>query len=244
MKTIQCTHPPHHHNGFVATCQLWTASGRVHTLLVLDCLCSFLLLAQCLLSTLLVLTLAMRELRHWPSIAGMSPKSHCGDEEDERIIVFMTLLYIYIYIYILYIIYIIYIYVCVCMRAHACVSVCVSVCVIHWSRLLHTYCSQLHKQWFIKVLSSVATWSLGLQSSLCKMFSVQKVDLTLWVLSIRFQFFNSTSNMRWICTHSELLLNICGSCLLLWLRKAKNVRNYLKDFTNNFLHYNPLFILA
>ena len=29
MKTIQCPHPPHHPNGFVATCQLWTASGRV-----------------------------------------------------------------------------------------------------------------------------------------------------------------------------------------------------------------------
>ena len=27
----------------------------------------------------------MRELRHWPSIAGMSPQSHCGDEEDVRI---------------------------------------------------------------------------------------------------------------------------------------------------------------
>ena len=38
-----------------------------------------------LLSTLLVLTLTMRELRHWPSIAGMSPQSHCGDEEDGRI---------------------------------------------------------------------------------------------------------------------------------------------------------------
>ena len=24
----------------------------------------------------------MRELRHWPSIAGMSPQSNCGDEED------------------------------------------------------------------------------------------------------------------------------------------------------------------
>ena len=44
MKTIQCAHPPHHHNGFVATCRLWTAS-----------------------------------------IAGMSPQSHCGDEEDGRI---------------------------------------------------------------------------------------------------------------------------------------------------------------
>ena len=44
MKTIQCAHPPHHHNGFVATCRLWT-----------------------------------------PSIAGMSPQSHCGDEEDGRI---------------------------------------------------------------------------------------------------------------------------------------------------------------
>ena len=36
MKTIQCAHPPHHHNGFVVTCRLWTASGRVHTLLVLE----------------------------------------------------------------------------------------------------------------------------------------------------------------------------------------------------------------
>ena len=55
MKSIQCAHPPHHHNGFVATCRLWTASG-----------------GQC-------------RLRHWPSIAGMSPQSHCGDEEDGRI---------------------------------------------------------------------------------------------------------------------------------------------------------------
>ena len=34
MKTIQCAHPPHHHNGFVATCRLWTASdgyGRLWT---------------------------------------------------------------------------------------------------------------------------------------------------------------------------------------------------------------------
>ena len=31
MKTIQCTHPPHHHNGFVAT-----ASGGVPALLVLE----------------------------------------------------------------------------------------------------------------------------------------------------------------------------------------------------------------
>ena len=36
MKTIQYAHPPHHHNGFVATCQLRTASGGVHTLLVLE----------------------------------------------------------------------------------------------------------------------------------------------------------------------------------------------------------------
>ena len=42
MKTIQCAHPPHHHNGFVATCRLWTVSG-------------------------------------------MSPQSHCRDEEDGRI---------------------------------------------------------------------------------------------------------------------------------------------------------------
>ena len=36
MKTIQCAHPPHHHNGFVATCQLWTVSDGVHLLLVLE----------------------------------------------------------------------------------------------------------------------------------------------------------------------------------------------------------------
>ena len=36
MKTIQCAHHPHHHNGFVVTCQLWTASGRIHALLVLE----------------------------------------------------------------------------------------------------------------------------------------------------------------------------------------------------------------
>ena len=35
MKTIQCAHPPHHPNGFVATCWLWTSSGGVHALLVL-----------------------------------------------------------------------------------------------------------------------------------------------------------------------------------------------------------------
>ena len=28
--------PPHHFNGFVATCRLWTASGGVHALLVLE----------------------------------------------------------------------------------------------------------------------------------------------------------------------------------------------------------------
>ena len=30
MKTIQCAHPPRPHNGFVATCRLWTASGGVY----------------------------------------------------------------------------------------------------------------------------------------------------------------------------------------------------------------------
>ena len=30
-------------------------------------------------------TLTMRELGHWPSIAGMSPQSHSGDEEDGRV---------------------------------------------------------------------------------------------------------------------------------------------------------------
>ena len=42
----------------------------------------FTLRAKCLLSTLLVLTLIMHELGHWSSIAGLSPQSHYGDEED------------------------------------------------------------------------------------------------------------------------------------------------------------------
>ena len=36
MRTIQCTQSPHHHNGFVATCPFWMASGGVHALLVLE----------------------------------------------------------------------------------------------------------------------------------------------------------------------------------------------------------------
>ena len=41
MKTSQCTHPPLHHNGFVVTCRLWKASGRVaewRRMSALDCL--------------------------------------------------------------------------------------------------------------------------------------------------------------------------------------------------------------
>ena len=34
MNAIQCTHPPHHHNGFEATCWLWLASGGVQALSV------------------------------------------------------------------------------------------------------------------------------------------------------------------------------------------------------------------
>ena len=29
MKTIQCAYPPHHHNGFVATCGQWWSSRIV-----------------------------------------------------------------------------------------------------------------------------------------------------------------------------------------------------------------------
>ena len=36
IKTIQCVHPLHRHTGFVATCRLWTASGGVYVLLVLE----------------------------------------------------------------------------------------------------------------------------------------------------------------------------------------------------------------
>ena len=53
----------------------------------------FTLQAWCLLSTRLVLKLTMGDLRHWPSIANMAPKSHCGDEED--VPVGMTSLYVH-----------------------------------------------------------------------------------------------------------------------------------------------------
>ena len=36
MKKIQCAHPPHHGNGFVATYWLWTVSGGVHAFQVLE----------------------------------------------------------------------------------------------------------------------------------------------------------------------------------------------------------------
>ena len=43
MKTIQCAHPPYHHNGFVGTCRLWTASdeedGRMTSLYMYYALC-------------------------------------------------------------------------------------------------------------------------------------------------------------------------------------------------------------
>ena len=37
---------------------------------------------------LYIICVKMRELRHWPSIAGMSPQSNCGDEEDGHIRLF------------------------------------------------------------------------------------------------------------------------------------------------------------
>ena len=58
----------------------------------------FMLLAWCLLITLLVLTLTMRQLRHWPSIAGMLPQSHWDDVEDGRIGLSSWRHYVYIYI--------------------------------------------------------------------------------------------------------------------------------------------------
>ena len=90
----------------------------------------FIILSYCLLSTLLVLTLTVRELRHQSFIASMSPQIHFGDEEDGHIglpswlhfICIMllallcwlstlcVLLYIYICRYIIYIYIYIYIY--------------------------------------------------------------------------------------------------------------------------------------
>ena len=57
---------------------------------------------ECLLTTLLVLTLTMRELRHWPSIANMSLQSHWGDEEAgcSGLTSWQHYIYIYICIYI------------------------------------------------------------------------------------------------------------------------------------------------
>ena len=63
------------------------------------------LLALCLFRTLLVLTVTMHELRHWPSIADMSPQSHCGDEDGRtglsscRHYIYIHYKYMYIYIY-------------------------------------------------------------------------------------------------------------------------------------------------
>ena len=42
----------------------------------------------------------MHELRHWPSIAGISPQSHYGDAEDGRIGALDCLHDVTIYIYI------------------------------------------------------------------------------------------------------------------------------------------------
>ena len=36
MKTIQCAHPPYHHSDFVVTCRLWTVTGGVYAVLVLE----------------------------------------------------------------------------------------------------------------------------------------------------------------------------------------------------------------
>ena len=44
----------HHHNGIVATCQLWTTSGGVHALLVLE-------QTECSTSTRLIYFFTMRE---------------------------------------------------------------------------------------------------------------------------------------------------------------------------------------
>ena len=42
------------------------------------------MLSQHSIGFILVLTLTMREIRQWPSIAGMSLQSQCGDKEDRR----------------------------------------------------------------------------------------------------------------------------------------------------------------
>ena len=44
----------------------------------------FTIFASCLLSTLLVLTLTVRELRHWPSEIGILSQNYSSDEKDGR----------------------------------------------------------------------------------------------------------------------------------------------------------------
>ena len=91
MKTIQCVHPPHHWLIFMASfymyydpCFALVEHSACHEpISVLNNV--FTLLAYCLLSIVLVITLTMYELPHWPSIAGMLLQKHCGDEEDGRI---------------------------------------------------------------------------------------------------------------------------------------------------------------
>ena len=43
-----------------------------------------LVLSEHSIGFILVLTLTMREILQWPSIAGMSLQSQCGDKEDRR----------------------------------------------------------------------------------------------------------------------------------------------------------------
>ena len=73
---------------------------------------------ECLLTTLLVLTLTMRELRHWPSIANMSLQSHWGDEEAGCSGLTSWQHYIYIYIYICIYIYMYTIFINISIYTH------------------------------------------------------------------------------------------------------------------------------
>ena len=61
----------------------------------------FMPLAQCLLSTLFVLTLTTHELNHWPYTVGILPQSHCSDEDRCTGLSSWShyIIYIYIYIY-------------------------------------------------------------------------------------------------------------------------------------------------
>ena len=92
-------------------------------------------------------------------------------------------------------------------------------------------------------LSYIAFWSFGLQSSLRKVLPRRKW-IILWDLNIRHCTVNCTVNVWEIYTHFGLfLLDTCGLSLLLWLRQAVIVSNFLLKILLILLPWYPFSML-